>query len=194
MSTLYLSKIQLDPALLHDAYRLHQALWDLFPGRPEARRTFLYRLETPRPQRRPMLLLQSAEPPDATAAKNLRVADGPKGLALAFSRDQRLRFRLSANPVKRLNATRDRVPLIDDGQRLAWLRRKLEGAAEIEHAVVAGARLVQFRKGRQIGTIAIVEFDGILRVTDPDALHNLLTQGIGAAKAFGCGLLSLARP
>ncbi|MDH5718652.1 MAG: type I-E CRISPR-associated protein Cas6/Cse3/CasE [Spirochaetia bacterium] len=39
----------------------------------------------------------------------------------------------------------------------------------------------------------IVDFSGILRVTDPDKFRFTLTNGIGRAKAFGCGLLLLKR-
>ena len=38
-----------------------------------------------------------------------------------------------------------------------------------------------------------VDFDGILRVTDPDAFACGITSGIGPGKAFGFGLLSVAR-
>jgi CRISPR-associated protein Cas6/Cse3/CasE subtype I-E len=41
-------------------------------------------------------------------------------------------------------------------------------------------------------TLNIVQFDGYLQVIDPDKLLTALRQGIGPAKAFGCGLLSLA--
>lgn len=37
-----------------------------------------------------------------------------------------------------------------------------------------------------------VTFDGRLEVTDPAALRRTLTQGIGKAKAYGCGLITLA--
>lgn len=38
-----------------------------------------------------------------------------------------------------------------------------------------------------------VQFDGILQVTDPEALVRAVESGIGSAKGFGFGLLSLAR-
>ncbi len=37
-----------------------------------------------------------------------------------------------------------------------------------------------------------VRFDGLLRVTDPDAFRQTLVRGIGSGKAFGFGLLSIA--
>lgn len=37
-----------------------------------------------------------------------------------------------------------------------------------------------------------VDFDGVLRVTDPEAFTQTVVQGVGSAKGFGFGLLSLA--
>ncbi|WP_432157530.1 type I-E CRISPR-associated protein Cas6/Cse3/CasE [Streptomyces sp. bgisy153] len=41
-------------------------------------------------------------------------------------------------------------------------------------------------------TVVAVTFEGRLEITDPDALRRTLTQGIGRARAYGCGLLTLA--
>lgn len=38
-----------------------------------------------------------------------------------------------------------------------------------------------------------VRFDGLLRITDPDAFRKTLARGIGPAKAFGCGLMLVRR-
>ncbi|MFB7296466.1 type I-E CRISPR-associated protein Cas6/Cse3/CasE [Streptomyces rubiginosohelvolus] len=51
------------------------------------------------------------------------------------------------------------------------------------------------RAGRSGGgdvQITKVTFDGRLRITDPDAFRRTLTQGLGKAKAYGCGLMTLA--
>ncbi|MFE2302664.1 type I-E CRISPR-associated protein Cas6/Cse3/CasE [Streptomyces sp. NPDC059445] len=47
------------------------------------------------------------------------------------------------------------------------------------------------RSGKPV-TVLTVTFNGHLEVTDPDALRRCLTQGIGRARAYGCGLLTLA--
>jgi CRISPR system Cascade subunit CasE len=41
-------------------------------------------------------------------------------------------------------------------------------------------------------TLATATFDGRLRITDPDVLRRALIAGIGKAKAYGCGLMTLA--
>ncbi|MEU0839531.1 type I-E CRISPR-associated protein Cas6/Cse3/CasE [Streptomyces sp. NPDC005962] len=40
-------------------------------------------------------------------------------------------------------------------------------------------------------TLVTVTYDGRLTVTDPDRLRATLTQGLGKAKAYGCGLMTL---
>ncbi|SFC18797.1 type I-E CRISPR-associated protein Cas6/Cse3/CasE [Streptomyces aidingensis] len=65
---------------------------------------------------------------------------------------------------------------------------------------VADARSLSFDKSRRDGgsrpakpvTVVTVTFDGRLEITDPDAMRRTLTQGIGRARAYGCGLLTLA--
>ncbi len=41
--------------------------------------------------------------------------------------------------------------------------------------------------------LVTVTFDGRLEVTDPVALRRTLTMGLGKAKAYGCGLMTLAQ-
>ncbi|MFF5447113.1 type I-E CRISPR-associated protein Cas6/Cse3/CasE [Streptomyces sp. NPDC012888] len=41
--------------------------------------------------------------------------------------------------------------------------------------------------------LVTVTFDGRLEVTDPTALRRTLVLGLGKAKAYGCGLMTLAR-
>jgi CRISPR system Cascade subunit CasE len=45
--------------------------------------------------------------------------------------------------------------------------------------------------GRNV-TIASTQFEGLLTVTDPEAFRQTLTKGVGRAKAYGCGLMTLA--
>ncbi|GAA2774561.1 type I-E CRISPR-associated protein Cas6/Cse3/CasE [Streptomyces lavendulae] len=48
--------------------------------------------------------------------------------------------------------------------------------------------------GRTTVTLDIVDYEGTLTVTDPALLAQTLLAGIGSGKAYGCGMLTLARP
>ncbi|MDX3851328.1 type I-E CRISPR-associated protein Cas6/Cse3/CasE [Streptomyces sp. AK02-01A] len=41
-------------------------------------------------------------------------------------------------------------------------------------------------------SLTTATYEGRLRITDPDALRRTLTSGLGKAKAYGCGLMTLA--
>ena len=48
-------------------------------------------------------------------------------------------------------------------------------------------------EGRDRVTINRTVYEGVLRVTDPEPLCRALIAGIGRSKAYGCGLMTLAR-
>jgi CRISPR system Cascade subunit CasE len=61
--------------------------------------------------------------------------------------------------------------------------------------IVSDRRKVVMRRAKGRGSdiiVAMARFDGVLRIADAVLLRRTLTHGIGHAKAFGCGLLTLA--
>ncbi|MEV8311827.1 type I-E CRISPR-associated protein Cas6/Cse3/CasE [Streptomyces flavidovirens] len=77
--------------------------------------------------------------------------------------------------------------------------QKREHHGDRYELTVRDQRAVSFTKHRQADaskqrpvSLVTVTFDGHLQVTDPDALRRTLTQGLGKAKAYGCGLMTLA--
>lgn len=75
------------------------------------------------------------------------------------------------------------------------LKRKLQAFAQLETLIVQPEPVLHFRKGKESrsGKIQTVMFDGVQLVTDAVVFNNEIAQGIGPAKAFSCGPLSLAR-
>lgn len=119
-------------------------------------------------------------------------------------------FRLRANPVRRVSrgeGLRGTVKAhVTPVQQQDWLLRRAsglgfsvpEGTSGVPGLVVKNRSTARFQRahsepGRDV-TIVMATFEGILDVTDPDAMRTTLTQGVGRAKAYGCGLLTLARP
>jgi len=206
---MYLSKLLLNPDPrcrsvlrdLADPYEMHRTVLRAFPDRSSGGPgRVLFRLEPPRPDHPPTVLVQSDKTPDWSPLtdRNGYLLESPqfKPYRPAFRREQRLRFRLRANPTVKRDGKRH--GLIRGEQQLAWLGRK---------AKVGGFTLLQVRTSRQARRLSRkaspqggvrqavhlgVDFEGILQVTDPDAFLAALAGGIGPAKAFGCGLLSVA--
>jgi CRISPR system Cascade subunit CasE len=69
-----------------------------------------------------------------------------------------------------------------------------EGLHKEPDVAVRGRRIWRFARQGQTVTLTTAVFEGRLDVTDPIALRHALTHGIGPAKGYGCGLLTLAAP
>lgn len=198
---MYLSRLVLTGEQLHNPYEIHRTLWLAFPDAAEQSRDFLFRVEQ-RSSRQVQVLVQSQRQPIANVENTRLLAS--KSLELHLREGSQLHFLLVANPVKtitdeqrRLDSKGEvkkcRVPLIKEEEQMAWLKRKLEGAALVSSMEIEKQLPLYFRKGGKMGKIQPYTFKGILQVQDAPALQDLLQIGIGHAKAFGCGLLSLAR-
>ncbi len=202
-----------------DAYREHQALWRLFEEDAGADRDFLFRRE--QREGRPAFYLVSSRAPvrDQGIWHIEHKPYRPRlrtGQRLAFSlranpvvtrtdsNGRRQRHDVVMNrkhaPDYRDLPERERPPLAQLVQEagIHWLETRAErcGFAFEETAVRVDGyvrhRLPARGKGKPI-QLSTLDFTGVLEVTDPEAFTATLVQGIGPAKAFGCGLL-LVRP
>jgi CRISPR system Cascade subunit CasE len=200
---MYLSKVLISGPSCRNPYEIHRVLWRLFPEDAEACRDFLFRVGRS-DRNNAEVLMQSKKKPDRSSvvAKVLAWKD----YHLTLNEGWRLRFFLIANPIKTINdetgrkkadgeTKKCRVPLIREEDQRAWVERKLQHAASLETLVIDPVFPLRFRKGKesQAGKIQPVSFQGILNVKAPEKMVELVKNGIGPAKAFGCGLLSLAK-
>lgn len=204
---MYLSRVILNPEhpealrAVGNPYRLHQLLWQAFPDREDGGAgRVLFRLETQQSIPAPVALVQSEHEPDWRALHPVVARAESRPYTPAVSAGQILRFRLRANPTKRLPAPShdkdgQRVQLFKEEEQLAWLKRKAaEAGFRVLECRVSGVERQVSRKGDGPRVIhQAVTFDGLLQVTGPDTFTEAVASGIGPAKGFGFGLLSLAR-
>jgi len=204
--------------LLANPYRVHQKLLNAWPGGESGR--LLYRLEWERRPLR--VLVQAPQPADWSRCfpRGAGLSEPPrqKPVELRPAVGQTLRFLLRANPtVRRLRAqgpgpeARDpligkRVALYGEAEQVAWLARKGEQygfqvlllghdeAGEPVYDVEVRDRgdVVGFKSGGGRLVHHCVDFEGRLQVTDAEVFAAALEAGIGPAKGFGFGLLSVA--
>lgn len=120
---------------------------------------------------------------------------------------QRWQFRLRANPVhsvKQASSLEEQKPAkrgkvyahVTVRQQEQWLLDRAEkyGFRLQEGSFCVVQREVrQFIRQRKRVTLGIATFEGILEVVDAALFTNTLTCGIGRAKAYGCGLLTIAK-
>lgn len=210
---MYLSKIVLD--IRHPSVR--QALWDvndlhrnLMSGfemdsettTARARKQVLFRLCTRRDEA--YLLVTSGEKPDAQAlarrgfyVDEARTRD-VSALKQVFLPGKLLQFELLASPCKKQSGSGKnsrRLFLDTPGLREEWLKRKgAQGGFQVVHVAEMGGRVdICGRRGEMEIKNSAVLFSGLLRVEDQDAFWQSYAGGIGPGKAYGLGMLTLAR-
>lgn len=111
-------------------------------------------------------------------------------------------FRVTVNPTHRatINGVKKIVGHVTVDQQTSWLAARAAGigvslGTEDEPSFQLTRRERRtFRRGESSVTLSTATFGGLLTVTDALLLRTALTEGIGRAKAYGCGLLTLARP
>jgi len=207
---------------------------------------FLFRID-PLPSGRAVILVQSALKPNWVYAFGLRpglvdprtnrpignaghlLADfpsEPRHVHLTLEPGSRFRFRLVANPVRKVSRNSldaqgrpvsekwigRHVPVPGDAEHLReWLERRAEprwSAARNseDKQQPPGFRLIDlssiqtsyvyFNKNHDGATgqrLRSARYEGVLEVTDCGHFRQTLARGVGPGKAYGFGLLSLAR-
>lgn len=209
---MYLSLLMLDPRSrdasrdVASPYELHSTLERVFNRTPEAQsRGYLFRLDYSAPKRLHQVLVLSRVEPNFSTLPNGYTLEikGPKPYAPTILVGQRLSFHLLANPTCREKRdernNKPRKPILDSQAQTAWLQRKLNdmGAEAIEWRIEVRPTVRAHKRGEKARTekeqtLVPVLFEGVLQVNHPEVFTNKLPEGLGSAKGYGFGLLSLA--
>lgn len=196
----------------------HQLVWDVFADDPDRRRDFLWREAGPGhltalSRRAPLpgtaLFQVESRPfePALSAGDRLRfilranATTGAAGSKAEGRRGERFDVAMAALRAVPKGERAEVRDAIAAEAGTAWLSRQglragfiLPGAAQ---PVVTGYRVVRIRRGaggsRAAATLGVFDFEGVLEVTNPAALVAAIGQGFGRAKAFGFGLMLIAR-
>ena len=178
---------------LADVYALHRRVMSLFPPQLPPDERILFRLE--RSAGWASLVVQSliTRPGWAGPLHPLVIEVEPD-----YHAGQSLAFRLVANPTRRDGDRGPRVAVEGQGAWREWLARKGDAAGfRVRDATVADLGTAVGYRPEPVAArpirLRLVQFDGALEVTDPGRLATAVRHGIGSAKGFGCGLLSLGQ-
>ena len=208
--------------LVSSPYKMHAAVEHAFPPQnhePCEEGRILWRLDMdPRDSDRLYLYVVSPAVPDFT---HINEQVGWPSLHAWETKDyapvlnslapgQRWAFRLKANPVRKVLKNRSEKSAYDvvgaiqghvtERQQAEWLLTRAEpcGFSVVDGAdgkpwlTVSQRRRQGFsHKGTTVTLVSAV-YDGVLEVVDPDAFRHTLCFGMGRAKGFGCGLLTIA--
>lgn len=207
--------------LLANRQALHAAVQAAFP--PDAftaqDHRILWRVDSDGP--RHALYLLSAVPPDLThvveqggwVGQGWDTTDYDRLLS-GLQRGQRWGFRLTANPVHSVSRPGQRgkvLPHVTVRQQTRWLVERScdfgftvittgetpDGVPDVvvtqrqDHRFTRTGESEPRARGRV--TLRVAQFDGSLQVEDASRFRHALVAGMGRAKAYGCGLMTLRR-
>jgi CRISPR system Cascade subunit CasE len=204
---MYLSRLRLELRSrdarrdLANPYDMHRTLARAFvQDEADTPPRFLWRIEPAGTRDAPIVLVQSAHAADW--AKLEAMPDYLKQTVECktfqteplLQLDARYRFRLCANPT----VTKDgkRYGLAAEQAQLEWIARQGEQhgfEVKTDAVFVLASDVLKGHKKNQSIHLQRAHYEGLLRVVNVESLAKALQNGIGPGKAFGCGLLCLAR-
>ena len=180
---------------LADCQKMHRLVAGLF-GTSRQENDILYRTNILADQVH-LYFYASRPAPEETARRYRTAQRDITPWVTGLRPGQYLRFDLIAAPSKKVaeagqKNSRRRI-LREPSQRLDWLERK---AAQSGFAICQVEELEQVHASgkhpAERGGIMYHDayhYQGILRITDPDAFHSALRKGIGPGKAYGFGMM-----
>jgi CRISPR system Cascade subunit CasE len=207
---------------LGDCHKLHSLVMQGFPNvdgeKAEVRKKFgvLHRLELDAKLGTISLLVQSAFKSVWNFTDDVVVEDGfsQKEIGQIYNflpNETELMFRIRANPTKCVSAKNTdfakfagkRVELRTSEDQIEWLKRKsgqhgfrltaVKVNSEVENVAATPNGKVYGNHKQGKLTFNSVIFDGNLKITDAEKFKETLIHGIGQGKAYGFGLLSIAK-
>ena len=209
-----------DMAFVSSPYKIHAAVEQAFA--PDATREgedgrILWRLdEAPGNPNEMWLYVMSPEKPDLAhicEQVGKPVSWVTKDYAPVLERikeGQLWQFRLKANPVRKVlvdKGRRERAGVVGsiqghvtEAQQRAWLLDRSEAQGfriaqtgeGFDRLTVSHRRRERFKRHGDVVTLTTAQYDGILEVADADAFRHVLGFGMGRARGFGCGLMTIA--
>lgn len=202
-----------------DAYSLHQIVWDIISKDKNQKRNFLYRVEYDNFEKIKYLYLLATL--KAQQKANLKIKISSK-LQPQLQEGEALYFKLRANPVvkRKENGRHKEYSVVMDAKHqfkiqgdhyrkhyslsdlihktgFDWLARKAK-----QHGFAVNPSEIKIDNDREFFVsppnkknykLRTLDFEGKMVVTDTNMFINALFNGIGSAKAFGCGLLLVKR-
>lgn len=199
---MYLSQLTLDPRSrrvqtdVSNRYQLHRTVYSGFDESSYHAERVLYRMETDR-SGIIRILVQSQEKPNWENSAHLQTPGvllrpvEEKVFQPRLRAGMNLLFRLVANPTVKRNGKRWALRSVDE--QTAWMMRKAaEHGFMVEELQISDEGDVKGWRGGERMIWGSVRFDGMLTVSDEAACLAAISQGIGSAKSFGFGLLTVA--
>lgn len=211
----YLSRVELNPyrretiTAMNSPQIMHAAVMASFVStEPQQGSRVLWRIDHIGSS--VFLLIQSGSKPDLHHIVDQfgRPDTGQTGDTLDYrpfldriQKGKKYRFRIRANPIRSIptDGKRGKVKAhVTTAQQIEWLLSRAEKCGftvvsdENRPKIdVTNRSFMKFDHGNSTVSIATATFEGILEVLDRELFLDAIQNGIGKAKAYGCGMISV---
>lgn len=200
-SVLHLDRKSVKALRITDAYSLHRVVYSLYHDVRDLQQKqsstasgILYADQGGDVRGRKILMLADRKPNDSVDGQHGEVLSKP--IPKNFLDHDQYRFKVIVNPTRRDSASRKLVAVRGRDEVVQWFTKRAAASWGFEvapaHLQVDKIEVLQFKdKQKRIVTIGQAHIQGLLRIADKNQFSNSFTQGIGRARAFGCGLLQI---
>ncbi|MCL2807369.1 MAG: type I-E CRISPR-associated protein Cas6/Cse3/CasE [Coriobacteriia bacterium] len=212
---MYLSRVEINPRLrtcitaLNSPQQLHAMIAASFPlsAHHAGERLYLWRID--KIDQSLFILVTSPKKPDFShlieqigwpASEQSWETASYSPFLTRLDSGQKWQFRLRANPTWSKKhgeepGVRGKVtPCSGIDEQKEWLERKMQkSGASLDSYDLTNRSVDQFARNKKTVTISTATYEGILTIVDAGLLRQAMVNGIGRAKGYGCGLLTLAR-
>lgn len=192
--------------LLSSPERIHAAVMKGFPNSEESGERILWSLQ--KGYASTIVYVESDTRPDYTGwverygwpelppENTVRTTDNT-AFHDSISEDDIRVFQLTATPAKKMNGSKNRVPLVGEAAN-DWVRNKLlDAGCEIIDGTFSkkSENSYKFTKnaGSSVVKVSQSTYAGLVRIKDPKKAVSAINDGIGSNKAYGSGLLLLGK-
>lgn len=200
-SMLHLDRRAVKALRITDPYSLHRVVYSLYPDvRTDAEKSqsqasgILYADHGGDHRGRKILMLADRQPAEKVEGQYGEVLC--KHLPAGFLDHKHYRFKVIVNPTRRDSASRKLIAVRGREAIADWFTERAASswgfAIDRPQLQVDRIEVLQFiDKHQRPVTIGQAHIQGLLHVSDQKQFKTSFTQGIGRARAYGCGLLQI---
>lgn len=200
-SVLHLDRRDINALRITDPYSLHRVVYSLYEDVRDADAKsssetsgILFADQGGDFHGRRILMLANRPPAESIEGQYGHVQSKP--IPEDFLNHTQYRFKVIVNPTRRDNASRKLLPVKGREAIGAWFADRAAAswgfAVPLNHLQVDKIDVLRFKDKRQHEvTICQAHVQGLLTLTDHMQFRRSFIQGIGRARAFGCGLLQV---
>jgi CRISPR system Cascade subunit CasE len=200
-SVLHLDRRAVRALRITDPYSLHRVVYSLYEDvRDPQEKTsstasgILYADQGGDYRGRKILMLANRQPMSAIEGQYGQVQSKP--IPDGFLEHDQYRFKIIVNPTRRDNVSRKLIPIRGREAVAQWFAERATASwgfsVSTKHLQVDRIDVLQFKDKEQHDvTVAQAHVQGLLRISDKTQFQNSFAQGVGRARAYGCGLLHI---